>query len=91
MIEYNKLMALVIKRSKKYNTSVEFLNDTFKMGLSKHACMTMELLMLNRPYDRIKHVLLFTDDGFEPIVGEIEDLLKNFKQKQKMLKIGTNR
>jgi len=79
MITEKKLYRLLNNTIKKYNTSVQFLDEVHTMGLSKHACMTIEMLLINRSYDRIKHVLLFTDGSFKGIINEINDLLRNFK------------
>lgn len=85
MISQAKLARLINKRIKNYSSTVAFINDVYKMGLSRHACMSLELLILNKPYDRVKHVLLFTDKMFNGYINEIEDLLRNFRAKKKLL------
>jgi hypothetical protein len=89
MINQSKLTKLIIKQASRYSSTVTYLDDIYKLGLSKHACMVMELLLLNKPYSRIQDVLLFTSDSFEKLIDEIYMMLKNFKARKKMFQIRT--
>ena len=89
MISREKLDKLLVKRLKKYGTSVEFVNDMHKFGLSRQACMILELLLLGRDYDRIMRVLLYTEDSFSKYIDEIYTFLNEFKKKQILFKTRT--
>lgn len=79
-IQQNKIDKLLYKVIKKqqYSKHVDFINDLYKRGLSKNECMIVELLLLHKPYDRIKKVLLFTDNVFNEHINNINTTLKNW-------------
>lgn len=81
VISREGLDKLLLKRLEKYSTSIEFVNDMHKFGLTRHSCMILELLLLGRDYSRIKDVLLFMDDDFNSYIEEIYMFLKSFKKK----------
>ncbi len=56
----------------------EFNADVYKRGLSKHGCWILDLLLLNRSYKRIKHILLYSDEKLEGHLNDLERFLEEY-------------
>jgi len=78
LISQPKLTKLLQEKAQDYRTSIDFVNAIHKAGLSQPCCMIVELLFLNKTYDRIKFVLLFTDKAFEKYVDELYEFLLQY-------------
>ena len=84
MINQIKLNKLILKVLKNYESKVAMINDLTNLGLSHHSAMILELLLLNKSYDDIKRVLLFTDNIFDKKIDEIYNKLKHYKSNKSM-------
>lgn len=82
MYSQNKLIALIESKAKYYRTSIDFVNAINAAGIKRQCCMIVELLLLNKSYERIKYVLLFTDNTFEKLIEETYEFINNFNVKQ---------
>lgn len=83
----NSVIDLLNKKSRGYESYVAFANDLHNFGLSKHASMVLDLIVIGRNLERIKDVLLFTDNKFDSIIMEIHDVLQRFKPKRKIFSL----
>ncbi len=96
MINNEKIIQLIQKKAQHYATSIDFVNAISNRGLSKDCCMIVELIFLNKTFDRIKFILLYTDKTFKRHIENIywfldafevvknEDLLRfNYKEEKK--------
>lgn len=79
---YNIILELINSKLKLHNTSVDFLNELNKNGLGKHECMIVEMILLRKPEQRIKDILLFTTSRFDELMDNIDVFLQTFKNKK---------
>jgi len=79
MLEEEKIRKLINKTFKHYKFRQEIMQDVYTAGLSKHGCEILDLLILGRPFARIKRVLLWADPTWESKIEELYSFLHNFK------------
>ena len=82
---YDSINDLLIKKSKGYESYVVFVNELHKSGLSKHACMVLDLIVIGRNPERIRNVLLFTQEHFDEVLTEIHETLERFVPKRRAI------
>jgi len=84
--QQTKLSKLAFKVLNKYSSRVEMVNTLHNMGLHRHGCMVLELILLGRDFTSIKKTLLFHDTTFQPIVSSLEQALKYHDKNVKLFK-----
>ena len=82
----SNLSKLAFKVLNKYASRVEMVNTLHNMGLQRHGCMVLELLLLGKDFTSIKRTLLFSDTSFQPIVLGLEKALKDHDKNLKLYK-----
>ena len=81
-ITHEKITKRLYKVLNLYSTRIEMLNDMHHMGVSRHECMIVEMLLLGRDFESTKRVLLFTDASFSTLIDKLYGTLKGFKKKK---------
>jgi len=84
--QQSNLSKLSFKVLNKYSSRVEMINTLHSMGLQRHGCMVLELVLLGRDLQSIKRTLLFSDTIFQPIVSALEKALKDHDKNVKLFK-----
>jgi len=82
MLEEEKLRLLINKAFKDYKFRQEIMKDVYEAGLDKHCCQILDLLILGRPIERIKRVLLWGNETFNTQILTLYDFLENFSQEK---------
>ena len=80
IIQQQKLLKRIAKTAKQYSTQVELVNGMYQSGASRHECMILELLLVNKSYNSIKEILLFTEDSFIKLCDDLYKSLKTHKK-----------
>jgi len=83
-IQLDKLNKRLYKVLNLYSSKTEMLNEMHHIGVSRHECMIVEMLLLGRDYDATKRVLLFTDASFSTLIDSLYETLKSYKKKKKL-------
>ena len=83
-IPQEKLNKKLFKILDGYASRTEMLNEMHHIGVSRHECMIVEMLLLGKDYDSTKRVLLFTDESFSILIDKLFKTLKDYNKKKKL-------
>jgi len=75
-----KLQSKIVKQSlrvlNKYQSKVEMINTLSSIGVTKHECMILELVLLGKDFESIRRILLFTHDNYSELLIKLHTSLK---------------
>ena len=83
-INQPKLNKLAHKVLKTYPSKVALINKLHEIGVDRHQCMILELVLLGKNYTSIKRTLLFTKENFLILVNSLFKSLKDHKKNVKL-------
>jgi len=81
-----KLYDLAFKILHKYKSRIEMINTLYSIGVSKHECMILELLLLGKDLESIRKTLIFSAEHYKVLLEKLVDNLKNHDAKVKLYK-----
>ena len=81
-IPLEKISKKLFKVLNGYSSKTEMLNEMHQIGVSRHECMIVEMLLLGKSYESTKRVLLFTDASFSTLIDKLYDTLKSYNKKK---------
>jgi len=82
VIDQEKILKKLYKALDLHDTKTDMINGMHQMGVSRHECMIVEMLLLGKDYTSIKRILLFTDSSFTILLDKLYVTLKEYKKKK---------
>jgi len=80
MYTEDNLYKLINKHLSKFEQAIPMVNSFHRQGMSRINLQIIEMILLDKPLEKIQNILLLTDKSFENKLIEIIDFLRNFKK-----------